>query len=247
MYRISILLISLLLLLASCAPNVYTNISKRYSSLTPQEVVSVFERSEILPENAEFLGTVKVEDAGFSTKCSFEEVVSLAKAEARRVGGNAIQITHHTPPGVINSCHNIIASIYKIDGMEMVMNKVPVDSALNSSDYATLYIYRNSGEGFANNYDLYLDNTLICKVRNRWKESIKVTQARAYILWAETGEKAELPITIQLGKKYYIRCSVKMERYTGIPFPLGYPKLELVDNLTGKREFDTITEKKKKQ
>jgi len=248
MNRISILLISLLWLLASCTPNVYPTIYTRHSSLDRQEVVRVFERSEIIPENAEFLGRVKVQGVGFSIKCSFNEVVNLAKAEARRVGGNAIQITHHSAPNSVSPCHNIIANIYKIDGLEMVPNKAPVDSALNSSEYATLHIYRKNGEGSSKKYDLYLDNTLICRAQNRWKESIKITQERAYILWVETEEeeKLELPITIQLGKEYYIRCSVKMEIYVGIPFPLGQPKIELVDNLTGKREFDAILEKKKK-
>jgi len=246
MHRISIPLISLFLLLASCTPNVYPTIFTRHASLARQEAVRVFERSEIIPENAEFLGTVKVQGAGFTTKCSFEEVVILAKAEARRVGGNAIKITHHSAPNSVSPCHNIIANIYKIEGLEIVPNKVPVDSTLNSSEYATLHIYRKNSEGSSKKYDLYLDNTLICRARNGWKESIKITRERAYILWVEAEEKLEIPITIQLGKEYYIRCSVIMEMYTGIPFPLGHPKIELVDNLTGKREFDAILEKKKK-
>jgi hypothetical protein len=52
--------------------------------------------------------------------------------------------------------------------------------------------------------------------------------------------KAELPVKIELGKEYYIRCSVTMGAF------VGYPKLELIDIYSGKQEFEIIKEKRRK-
>jgi len=57
-------------------------------------------------------------------------------------------------------------------------------------------------------------------------------------LWAKTEAKSEVPIKIEFGKVYYVRCSISMGAF------VGRPKVELVDNARGKREYNAIQQKK---
>ncbi len=63
---------------------------------------------------------------------------------------------------------------------------------------------------------------------------IKVTQKGLNTIWAKTEAKTELPIDVEFGREYYLRCTV------GMGLMVGRPKLELVNNRTGKAEFNFI-------
>lgn len=107
-------------------------------------------------------------------------------------------------------------------------------------DCALLHIYRkNSLAGAAISYDLYLDDDKIFRVSNKSKTTIKITREGLNTLSAKTETKIELPINIEFGKEYYIRCGMKMGAL------MGRPKIEVVDNSTGKSEFEKIRLKKK--
>lgn len=114
-----------------------------------------------------------------------------------------------------------------------------VKASESDADYAVLYVYRQSKTGTAVKYDLHLGDTVICKVKNNWKETVKITQEGQNTLWAKTESTVELPIDIEFGKEYYVRCSIKMGAF------VGRPKLELVDNEKGEAEYEAIQEKKK--
>ena len=51
--------------------------------------------------------------------------------------------------------------------------------------------------------------------------------------------KSEIPIKIEFGKEYYIRCSVTMGAL------VGRPKLEIIDDTIGRREYNAMQQKKK--
>jgi len=114
--------------------------------------------------------------------------------------------------------------------------------AASENDYVLLHIYRKGGMvGAAVKYSLHLDDEPICRVVNKWKETIKIDREGLITLWARTEVKKELPINVQFGGEYYIRCSVTMG---GV---VGRPHLELVNETIGKKEFDAIKEPKKKK
>ncbi|MDR3140485.1 MAG: hypothetical protein LBU37_01965 [Tannerellaceae bacterium] len=207
-----------------------------------REDVKVFGVEDIEPDDAELLGTVKIDDSGFSTNCGLDVVIDKAKTEARKIGGNAIKITKHTPPSIWgSSCHQITADILKVDKIEnYTVSTAIADSSLISADYALLHIYRHSsGAGAMVGFDLHLGDSIICRVNNKWKETVKIDKDGLNTLWARTESKAEIPIDIRFGNEYYIRCSVTVGAF------VGRPKLELVDNKTGKLDFQSIPEKKK--
>jgi hypothetical protein len=105
------------LLLAGCTPKIVPQISKSATPLSSTAEVSVIEIDAPQPANAEVLGTVRIGDNGFtSAKAgSYENVISLAKEEARRAGGNAIKITSHDSPDAQSSGHRSKTTILKVD------------------------------------------------------------------------------------------------------------------------------------
>jgi len=102
-------------------------------------------------------------------------------------------------------------------------------------DCALIHIYRKSSmAGAAVSYDLYLDDDKIFRVKNKSKTTIKITKEGMITLLAKTETTTKLPIEIKLGNEYYIRCGIKMGAL------VGRPKIEVVDNQTGKAEFKKI-------
>jgi hypothetical protein len=116
MNKFLVFLLGMLLILNACSPKISTSINKNYAVLDYREDVRVFGMEETEPDDAELLGTVKIGDSGLSTNCGLEVVIDKAKTEARKIGGNAIKITKHTPPSILgSSCHQITADILKVD------------------------------------------------------------------------------------------------------------------------------------
>jgi hypothetical protein len=232
-----LLIISELIIFSSCNPKISTSISRTYPPLDYKEEVVVIGLDESEPDNAEILGQVKIGDTGFSTKCGYDVVIDKAKLEARKAGGNAIKIIKHTPPSAIGStCHRITAVILKVENIENYTSKVEQE-ILPDVDYAILNVYRYSGAGALVSYDLYLGDSIICRVKNNFKTTLYIKKDGLNTLWAKTEAKSEVPIDITMGKTYYLRCGITMGAF------VGQPKLELIDSKTGKAEFASFKAK----
>ncbi|GHT10226.1 hypothetical protein FACS189426_10090 [Bacteroidia bacterium] len=135
--------------------------------------------------------------------------------------------------GILASCSPKVTGVSQNYSTETEF----VESIPTDADYALLHIYRSGLIGAAVGYDLYIGDALICHVKNKMKETVKIDQEGLNTLWAKTESKTELPINIQFGHEYYIKCSVKM----GVV--VGRPKLEIVDNKKGRSEYSAIKEK----
>jgi hypothetical protein len=225
--------IAILIIFSSCNPKVSTIISKNYAPLDFRQEVIVIGTEQPEPEKSEVLGQVKIGDTGFSTKCGFEIVIDKAKLEARKVGGNAIKILQHRPPGLGSSCHRITANILWIEDIEEYTAGTE-EETLTDVDYAVLNVYRYGGPGVLITYDLFLGDTFLCRVKSNFKTSIKIKKDGLNTLWAKTEAKSEIPVDIKIGKTYYLRCGLTM----GVL--VGRPNLELIDNNTGKVEFELL-------
>lgn len=116
----------LLLLAAGCAPKVLTRVQQSYPAAAPDAPVTVFGVRELVPDTALLLGSVVVKDTGFSTNCTYEQVIRLASNATRKVGGNALHLVYHHEPSLLGgTCHRI--------GGEMLY--IPsLDSMLRSTD-----------------------------------------------------------------------------------------------------------------
>lgn len=238
MRHFSIFIFAGIFSLSACGPRVSTSILKSFPTLDYREEVRIYALHETAPPSALLLGQVRVGDTGFSTNCGFEIVSEKAKMEARKVGGNAIKITEHKHPGFESTCHRITARILKVDNFDEVNNEKVVDSTLVHADYALLHVYRFGGAGFLVSYDLHLGDTVIHRVSNKSKKTIKIRKEGPNVLWARTEAREEMPINIKMGEEYYVRCGIGMGAF------VGRPQIQLVEKQSGSAEYQSIVQKK---
>ncbi|HPM03715.1 MAG TPA: hypothetical protein PK816_16265 [Candidatus Cloacimonadota bacterium] len=230
-------MVYVLISLSSCNPKISTSISRSYPPLDYQQEVVVIGLDQPEPDNAEVLGQVKTGDTGFSTNCSYEVVIDKIKLEARKAGGNAIKVIEHkTPSAMGSSCHRITARILRVENTESFTPEVEQELLLDV-DYAILNVYRYGGAGAMVSYDLYLGDSVICRVKNNYKKTILIKKDGLNTLWARTEAKSEVPIDVKMGKTYYLRCGITIGAF------VGRPKLELIDSKTGKAEFESFRAK----
>lgn len=226
----------ILYVLQSCSPRISTSLNKSYPPLEYQQEVIVLGIHQDEPADCEYLGEVKVGDSGFTTKCGYELVLDKAKMEARKIGGNVLKITEHKPPTALGStCHRITAKILKVDNTDILFTDIAANKL--DIDHAIFYVYRPSGAGLLLNYDLYLGDTVICRVTNNHKEKVRIYKDGLNSIWAKTEAKTEIPVDVELGREYYVRCGVEMG------FMVGRPSIELVDASIGEGEYHSIKNK----
>ncbi len=232
--RTAILSISLLTMIAACSPKISSRLTNTSQPLPYDAPVAVLGLADRVPEGATLVGDLKVGDSGFSTDCSYETVIDAARLEARKSGGNIVKVTKHKKPDLWSTCHRVEARVYRLADVTAL---IPQEEVLPNADHALLHVYR-----FANaplvNYDLRLDDSVICRVRSNSATTVRLEASGTHVLRARTETTAEQPITIEHGRQYYLRCGIGMGAF------VGRPKLELVDYVIGKQEFESISLKK---
>ena len=125
-----------------------------------------------------------------------------------------------------------LSSVYAQDAKSQTGN--------SNENFATLHIYRNCPMGFAIVYDLFIEDRLIGRVKNKWYVPVRIYEEGVITLWAKTEVKKEQSVFVEFGKDYYVRCCVSMGAF------VGHPHFELVDEQTGKSEIQKFSGKKKK-
>lgn len=106
--------IALLCLLASsCAPRAAIRLVGSREPVAQDEPVAVYELSMPLysEEELQFLGSVRIDDEGFTVNCRYAQVLALAVDAARKMGGNVVKITNHKYPDLWSTCHRIEADV----------------------------------------------------------------------------------------------------------------------------------------
>lgn len=101
-----------MVVLASCNPRVVTDIVKTYPPIVVPDSVIVFGVGQHVPASARTIGRVSVGKGSIAARCTYSDVLRLAKAEAAKAGGNGLMITSHSLPSSGGSnCHQIAGSI----------------------------------------------------------------------------------------------------------------------------------------
>ncbi len=100
-----------ILYLSACGPAVHSAMNTTMKAIPFDQEVIVFGLTDEIPEDAYVIGALKVGDSGVSTSCNYERVISEARLEARKQGGEAIKITSHGFPDFWSTCHRITADI----------------------------------------------------------------------------------------------------------------------------------------
>jgi hypothetical protein len=224
-------------LLFSCSAKVTTSLVNKYPALDYKDEVIVIGVIGEVPETATEVGTVKIGDSGFSTNCGWEVVIEKAKLEARKAGGNVLKIIEHTPPNFSSTCDRITAKILKVEDLNNLIGETR-DTIIDSTwNYAKIYIYRPSGTGSLVGYDVYLGDSVIWRAKSNSKQEIVIRKKGLNTLWAKTESKLEIPIDVEFGREYYLRCSM------GMGIMVGRPQLQLIDRIQGRVEYNSIKEK----
>ncbi|WP_018628021.1 DUF2846 domain-containing protein [Niabella aurantiaca] len=212
---------------------------------TANEIL-VFEVNKKIPATAKTIGQFKIGDKGFTTDCQYQRVIEKAQEKARKAGGNAIQITELKEPDIWSSCYRIrgnILFIEDIDSLSQVTAAV-VSTPVPGSDtatYATIYFYRPKNfTGSAIGYNINLDDSVVWRAVNNSRYEIRVYKEGKQKIWAKTEAKAIIPLSIQFGRSYYIKCSIAMGMW------VGQPSLDLIDPEQGRPEYERVSSRARK-
>lgn len=99
------------LVLASCSP-VYINVKRSKGALPYNEEVNILSSYDTIPQGAYELAFVKIKHNGLGEGCKYDELCNLAQLEARKIGGNIVQVMKHNKYSLFSDCHRITATIY---------------------------------------------------------------------------------------------------------------------------------------
>lgn len=88
--------------------------------------VEITRDKSLVSENAKPVGSIKLGDTGFSTKCSELEAMRLLRNEACQANANLVIITEEKLPALMSSCYNCTAFFYQ-------SNDLPELDSLNNN------------------------------------------------------------------------------------------------------------------
>jgi hypothetical protein len=126
--------------------------------------------------------------------------------------------------------------IVKTVGMSQSIDSVA--SIVDTSKYATLYVYRPASiVGVAIGYDLYVDDKVVCRIKSGVKYAIKIYKEGSIDVWAKTESKESIKINTKFGEEYYIKCGLT----PGLA--VGRPSLLVGDKNIGKEKYLKIKKK----
>ena len=113
---------SILFIVSCTPPQVYTDVLMTYPPSVEADSVSIFEPGDAVPADAMRLGSVAVVDNGLSHHCKYDQVLTLARKETAKAGGNAIRLVEHVTPSFHRgTCHQIWGDM-------LLLGKVDADS-----------------------------------------------------------------------------------------------------------------------
>lgn len=223
-------------ILSGCSPRVATQLQYDRLPLSDYKEVKVLEAGDVLPDDAKELGTVRISDSGFTlTKNgTYEKVLDLAMIEAGVAGGNVLKITEHQYPDSRSTIHRLNATVYSVSDTSALSSGSYAVPASSHPDYAMLHFYRPAGFNLAN-YNVSVDNVDVYTATYDSRAEYRIDKSGHYLISAMTEKKTFLPIEVEQGRDYYIRCSVS----TGML--AGRPVLELVPTNEGEKQFQSIS------
>jgi len=231
-------LLAVLLVLASCSPKVTRNLVAPQTPLAAEAEVTVLEIGTDVPPEAAFLGSVKVGESGFtpSSAGTYKNVIALVREEARKMGGNVALLTSHKYPDLYSSVHRVKADVYYMEDPSTIAKHDSLTKAsATHPDYAVIYLYRPARSyGALSAYNVSVNDTKVYRCSNNSSAEVKIYEPGEYTIWAKTESRCELSLDIELGKDYYIECSISVGAF------MARPVLLLRDGKNAYSEYKSI-------
>ncbi len=239
----NVLFVFTIFLFCGCASSIKSKlVNKSYAQLSEDQKVLVLEDFAFLPENSELIGEIKIGDSGFTTDCSYDNVLATAISTAKKSGANIIQIVKLKTPDGFSTCYRIKAKIYRNLNNDLLVSffekrnlksksRLPIDA-----DYAIVHFYRpRLFFGSALGYKLKdSSDSTIGRLRNGEKFIYKTDKFGEQSFYGSLETKEEIKINIEKGREYFVRCGVKM----GVI--IGRPEINLIENYIGINEFEKV-------
>lgn len=130
----------LILLISSslcCQPKMGSSILSNQPALSEKDYVLVLKMNDDFVNDGLKVGSIKSTDNGFSTNCTYYEVVNSLKKIARDNGANLIKITDRKFPDRQSTCDRIWADIYRVPDYRKHEIEITwrADRRLNWSDF----------------------------------------------------------------------------------------------------------------
>jgi hypothetical protein len=111
------------------------------------------------------------------------------------------------------------------------------ESQPDTSKYALLHLYRpKNAVGGLVGYNIKLDDSIICKLKNNRKFSIRMYKEGLVKIWPNNEEK-KLGIKVKPGEEYFVKF-VMVSGLVG-----AHPELNLINSEQGRVEFDSMDKK----
>lgn len=237
-YRTVILFGIIVSSLSGCAPKVKTKLlGNSYPVLPYSEKVILVTPKNSLPSTAQYLGDLKVKDAGFTTDCEYDRMIQEAKFAARKVGSNVLKVTKVMPPDAQSTCYRIKAELYRLQeaDKESLIASLSMGSHV-PQDSSRIVVYRPGNYGALVNYKFRIDDEDFFKVTPNSINAICVPAKESAVIWAMTEAREEVPTELVGGTTYYVRCGLRMGVF------VGTPKIEIVSEERGRIELDLMAQ-----
>ena len=232
-----------ILFICNCSPKIRTIISNSDYKKLDDNIDIIFINESEVPENSKYIGELKIGDSGFTTDCGYEKIMNEAKIEAKKLGGNIIQVIEIKEPQKWGStCYRLKAKIFRNLDSKLLLpfieehinnNKSTLPS---NSDFAKIYFYRpKMVTGSLLGYKIRMDNdSVVCRVRNGEKCEVKIVDFGKHKFWAKIESRDSIIIDVEKGQEYFVRCAV------GLGVFVGKPDFSLVDNHVARKEFQNM-------
>lgn len=100
--------------LNSCSPKISSTIISKQNPISDNDYILILNQDDDFENDGIKVGTIKSTDKGFSTHCSFDEIIEEFKKTCRENGANIIKINEHKLPDIKSTCDRIEATLYKV-------------------------------------------------------------------------------------------------------------------------------------
>ena len=118
------LLPTLLIITISCGPRFKSTITSKQQPLSENDIVLVLQKDGPFDEEGIEIGTMKAGDSGFSSNCSYNEVIGTLTKTAKLNGANIVKIIEHKTADLISTCDRITAKIYRVADIRKYENEI---------------------------------------------------------------------------------------------------------------------------
>ncbi len=114
-------------------------------------------------------------------------------------------------PDTWSTCYRIHADVYAVSdatvykkAQQYTADSLARTLLADTASYALLYVYRpRSGVGSIVQYNLHVDDSMVCRVKFGTKCIVKLPRAGHVKVWARTEARDEVDIDVQPGHVYF--------------------------------------------